>query len=614
MKDWKYSLSLTLVGSVVFCFMMLSCNSSGGDAGFGPDKACVDNDHDGYGNPGTSSCAHAARDCNDSNAAIFPGAIEGPLGDSSCSDGTDNDCDDNIDNNDEGCQIDAVSISGQVTFDFIPISLSSGLNYAGKSPKPVKEAVLEAINAADSSVLTTTATDAAGAYAVTVPPCLQTIIRVKAQILQNGSPSCDFQVVDNTSDKALYVMDSAPFNSGITDISEKNLNASINWSGTGYLTRTAAPFAILDTVYQAYSLVVSSDPDVIMPQLLINWSLNNVAAEGRRDLGQIITSHYDPVENQIYILGHEDNDTDEFDAHVVAHEWGHYLENSFSRSDSIGGRHGAGDKLDPRVAFGEGFGNAFSGMVTGDSYYVDTIGPSQGQNAGVMDLEDNSFYDTDDGWFSEFSIQVILYDLYDSTNDAVDTISMGFTPLYDILTGRQKTADSFTTIFSFLAFLKADNAGDDTTIDAINDLADDEDITTRAVDEWDSTKTESNNGGNPKALPVYTLLTEGGEAVSICGSGENGNYNKLMNIRFIYFEITSADMYTITARPDISGDPVIELFSQGTFIARTDAGDEGYTEELERILSPGLYSGEIYDYNHVSGDYTNEECFAVSLD
>jgi len=38
---------------------------------------CVDNDGDGYGSPGAATCPNGiATDCDDSNAAIHPGAIE----------------------------------------------------------------------------------------------------------------------------------------------------------------------------------------------------------------------------------------------------------------------------------------------------------------------------------------------------------------------------------------------------------------------------------------------------------------------------------------------------------------------------------------------------------
>ena len=82
----------------------------------------------------------------------------------------------------------------------------------------------------------------------------------------------------------------------------------------------------------------------------------------------------------IYILGDfAAGDTDEFDQSVIAHEFGHYFEDRFGRSDSIGGDHGGSATLvDLRVAFGEGWGNAFSGMVLGDPIYRDS---QQGMNS-----------------------------------------------------------------------------------------------------------------------------------------------------------------------------------------------------------------------------------------
>ena len=41
----------------------------------------------------------------------------------------------------------------------------------------------------------------------------------------------------------------------------------------------------------------------------------------------------------IYVLGWQNVDTDEYDAHVIAHEFQHYLEDALSRSDSPGGSH-----------------------------------------------------------------------------------------------------------------------------------------------------------------------------------------------------------------------------------------------------------------------------------
>lgn len=67
---------------------------------------CTDNDGDGYGDPGDASCPNGgATDCDDSNAAVNPGATEGPVGDATCSDTWDNNCDGLIDGNDLSCQL-----------------------------------------------------------------------------------------------------------------------------------------------------------------------------------------------------------------------------------------------------------------------------------------------------------------------------------------------------------------------------------------------------------------------------------------------------------------------------------------------------------------------------
>ena len=74
-----------------------------------PPPQCPDGDRDGYGAPASASCAHPELDCDDSNAEVNPGIIEGPDGDPRCSDGLDNDCDGLVDNLDGGC-LDMVQI------------------------------------------------------------------------------------------------------------------------------------------------------------------------------------------------------------------------------------------------------------------------------------------------------------------------------------------------------------------------------------------------------------------------------------------------------------------------------------------------------------------------
>ena len=502
-----------------------------------------------------------------------------------------------------------ISISGTITFDLVPTTQSSGLDYSSTTQEPVRGAVVEAVFYPTPVVLDSTTTDASGDYTLDVTSGNNMFIRVKAQMSAEGPPGWNFMVVDNTRFKALYAMDSAVFNSGDADITGKDLNASSGWGGSAYTSaRAAGPFAILDTVYKSFNKVLSADPTLTFQELKINWSIENKPVGGNKAIGEIGTSHFSPSEGELYILGMADNDTDEYDDHVVAHEWGHYFEHFLSRADSVGGSHGGlSDRLDPRVAFGEGFGNAVSGMITDDPDYIDTQQLAQSITAIFMDLQVNPQPLQNKGWYSELSVQTILYNLYENT------FSRNITPIYDVLVGDQKTTPAFTTIFSFIHYLKEDNAAYESQINAL--LAD-EIITVSAIDEWDSTGTETNDAGDSKTLPVYTLLVDGDPAAILCSNQTtgNGNYNKLNNRKYFYFEAGSSGTFTVTADPDSNGDPVIALYSQGTRIGYQDAGDNGFTETLSLALDAGTYVGEVYDWYHVNNSRSTEECFNVSLD
>ncbi len=64
---------------------------------------CNDRDQDGYGDPGSQVCPHPERDCDDERPDVNPGEREGPLGDPTCADGLDNNCDGLVDAADAGC-------------------------------------------------------------------------------------------------------------------------------------------------------------------------------------------------------------------------------------------------------------------------------------------------------------------------------------------------------------------------------------------------------------------------------------------------------------------------------------------------------------------------------
>jgi hypothetical protein len=212
-------------------------------------------------------------------------------------------------------------------------------------------------------------------------------------------------------------------------------------------------------------------------------------------------------------------DTDEFDQHVIAHEFGHYIEYNFSARDNIGGTHGLGDKLDPRVAFGEGFGYAFGAIVLNDPVTPRLL---RGRHAGLSLNQCSSTFNVNTNppasppgtpsgnfgcWCSESSVWSILWDVFDNDGEAGDTVTLGFTPIWNVLVGPQKTTPAFTTIFSFITALKTLNASSAASIDT---LVAAQNITSASIDAYGSTEANVPTPFvNLEVLPIYATATLG---------------------------------------------------------------------------------------------------------
>ena len=479
-----------------------------------------------------------------------------------------------------------VMISGTVTYDLVPANANHiGLNYDAIRKEAVKGVRVDAIGITNQSLASTT-TDSLGHYTFSVPNNTQMKIRVSAKMLKTGTPGWDVKVIDNTNNNALYVIEGALSSSGLTN-SQRHLNASSGWDGTAYTsTRTAAPFAVLDNAYRSMQIVLSANANSVFPALLINWSVNNVPVSGDTSQGQITTSHYSS--SNLFILGDADTDTDEYDDHVVTHEWGHYYEDKFSRSDSIGGPHGGEDSLDIRVALGEGWGNAFSGMALDDPVYFDTLGISQ---ASGFNFDVESGTSANKGWYSESSVQRILYDVYDSDDDGSDILSLGFKPIHQVLTGAEKTTPAFTSIFTFISALKSENVGDTAEIDSIVSSENIAEIT-------DIYGTGRINKAS--AYPYHDLTL--GTPLDIETSNAYGTYNKLSNRQYVKFRVDTSGSYTIKVKQTngSSSDPDFYVFDTSPFsMVNFSDGTNPGVEEKSIALSAGDYLLDISDYNNI---------------
>jgi hypothetical protein len=328
--------------------------------------------------------------------------------------------------------------------------------------------------------------------------------------------------------------------------------------------------------------VISSDRSATFPHLVVNWSEDNIASSGSIVDGQIGTSYFTENENDLgnlYILGYAGNDTDEYDDHIIIHEWGHYFEAMFSRADSIGGFHTTGDRLDIRLAFGEGWGNAWSAIATDNVIYYDTLGDRE-SSGWSMNIESES--KVVPGFYSEASIQRILYDLYDSSNDGADRLSLGFKPIYDVLVGKQKNTPAFTSIFSFIKGLKDENPS---SVSNINSILDSERI--ESIDNI--------YGTNNITGLYYDLIVD--DSLEVCttiryGVGTYKQYNILGNHKYVRFTIHSSGRYTIkmNQRGWGSSDPDFILYRVNPFKKIEQAiGEQKNVEEASYTLSAGEY-------------------------
>lgn len=144
-------------------------------------------------------------------------------------------------------------------------------------------------------------------------------------------------------------------------------------------------------------------------------------------------SFYVPGSDKLYILGGingdvNSSDTDHFDDSVISHEYGHFIEDHYAKTDSPGGSHDASHILDARLMWGEGWADFFSSAVRGSKIYRDTYGNIDGgaNSTGCffnydIDANSNGGFQLDvpgstgEGNFREFTITRAFWDAIDPT-------------------------------------------------------------------------------------------------------------------------------------------------------------------------------------------------------
>jgi hypothetical protein len=484
-----------------------------------------------------------------------------------------------------------VVVSGTATYQFVPyratavagVGAAGSLNYAASFNKPIRGVTVQAIQGAGTAaeqVISSTVTSNTGSYALNVPANSGYVIRVRAELLKSSGPAqWNVSVLDNTAANALWALETASASTTTTNV-VRNLNAGTTWNGIDYTqnTRPAGIFTMLDSMYESMQQIVSAQPNVIFPKLTVHWSPANTDTAATQDLptGQLggktffrfaTTTTFSlgvtttVATREIYVLGKANADADEFDISVLAHEFGHYLQNVFSVGNvSLGGGHATGNKLDMTLAFSEGWGNAYSSIARNDPFYADSGGPSQ-TSGGLIDFSNTNTI-TNKGWFNEFSVANSIYKLY---------FSAGFAPVWAALTGPMRTQASLPTIFSFAAAVRSANVATVTT--ALNSVISANSISTTA-DEWGMG--ETNDGGLASNLPVYTTLAFNAPTTvcySIVNMTDATDINKLGMVKYHRHTLSTtnaAALRTVRVNFEANRDVDFDVYQTGVLKARAN--------------------------------------------
>lgn len=303
------------------------------------------------------------------------------------------------------------SISGRITYED---KTYNNNGFTGTVTfKPVRCAAVELVRNADSTILSSTSTDSAGAYSLI--------------FINPGSPGVYVRVIaetdsvivkNNINANAVFAVKSDIIDETANEIFTKDIDITIS-SGAG------GAFNILDVLTDGV-LYLKGLTVTIQPKLAAFWETNS--CDG---------TFFDSSGNSIHLLGGCKGDTDEYDDDIILHEFGHLIAVNFSRDDSPGGEHFLNDNTeDIRLAWSEGWAHFFSSAIRGNSSHVDTVlnaassfeieGPSR--LGSTINLNSSSVYTT-----SEVSVAAVLWDIFDSANEPLfDALSLGINPVWDV--------------------------------------------------------------------------------------------------------------------------------------------------------------------------------------
>lgn len=321
----------------------------------------------------------------------------------------------------------ALTITGKITFDRLPVT-TSGLGLTSSIENAANVAVEAVAHDNINNVLATTNANATGDYSLGFSTSIDYYIRARS--VAGTGLNIDTIYHSQTVPQIAHAISSS-----IKNRSAGNITVNVHATHAVAENRAGA-FAVLDTVQLLRN---NSDVAAVFPNLGpldVFWGPNNFGTQWLTNTAsQTITlSSYTELagpNNQpsIYLLGGggPNDDHDEYDESVIAHEWVSFLQLTQSRDNNFGGPH-SGEEILLSSAYSEGMVTAIGSTILGQEFYGDTIGYPDGGTSTIgfgFHLESGSLLGSGTGYGNEFRVSRAVWDLLDiPTDGGGDTVTI----------------------------------------------------------------------------------------------------------------------------------------------------------------------------------------------
>lgn len=479
----------------------------------------------------------------------------------------------------------------------------SGLGAIDPTNFPIRRAEVQVLNSS-GTIVQCTETDANGDYTFTIPNDGKTYT-VKVQSRSYNAFNKASVLNDPTSNSLHSISQSFVANAtkslpDMTAQADTSLDSSLR----------GGAFNILDQLFLANNFLLNNTAGAftVTEKVQAYWSkgVNPVTYFGGDPSSGV--SFYIPGTDKLYILGGIDGDvtvedTDHYDNSVIVHEFGHFVEDNYSVSDSPGGSHYGLYTVDPRLAWSEGFSTFLASQVLGDPIYRDTVGIGTGYgfyydaqnnddiNGNPMDMPTAG--QLGEGGFRELAV---VRSLWAATNTVLP-----FSELWGIYTDEFQNTDPFRELSLFLreqaAAIGATN---------ISALYDDDDKELEATRLHYGTEDNSGTVDNAAAALCRWTMDSANQNPAFLGNTYDRS-NQFYSNDFFYYSHPGGTL-SVALAYDLAGATGTDLdlyvyqddytfgVGEDLLIYSNDSADGG-TESVSITAPAGEYMINVMDYN-----------------